>query len=321
MNFFNSSVFLAIPILSFVVSYLLCKLIISFSHKKGLLDLPNEFRQHDTPTPYFGGIAIFIACTVVISIAYLPFSNYSKNILIYIALFSPFFLIGLIDDIFKLSSMLKLFLIILASLIPYFIFHLNYKQFFPIFFCLVFFTNAFNLLDNIDGLCASTAIAILTALSIYNFNFVFLILIFSILGFLILNLPKAKIFMGDTGSLLIGAICVLYAFLSMKSSTNMKHGTYLINYLPLFWLPIYDTFSVIIVRTYENRSVLIGGKDHFSHRLMKRGMSNSTVIAVLFLITLTAGTVSLFSPPLFSAELFIFIIATAGTYELLTRQK
>ena len=316
--------YIFVSVLSLLISYFICRFIIYFSHKKGLLDPPNEFRQHDTPTPYFGGIAIFISFIVVFYISCFPFWNHSKSIFWLPVLFLSFFLVGLIDDIFKLSSTLKLLLIILASLIPYYIFsvfYINFKQFFPIFLCLIFFTNAFNLLDNIDGLCASTGIAVLTALAIYNFNFFFLVLIFAIAGFLILNFPKAKIFMGDTGSLLIGAICVIFAFLSMKTGTSGKAGTHILNYLPLFWLPIYDTFSVIIVRLNAGKSVLIGGKDHFSHRLMKRGMSNWSVITVLFFITLIAGTLSLFSPPLFSTELFIFLIAASASYELLTRSK
>jgi len=245
--------YIFVSVLSLLISYFICRFIIYFSHKKGLLDPPNEFRQHDTPTPYFGGIAIFISFIVVFYISCFPFWNHSKSIFWLPVLFLSFFLVGLIDDIFKLSSTLKLLLIILASLIPYYIFsvfYINFKQFFPIFLCLIFFTNAFNLLDNIDGLCASTGIAVLTALAIYNFNFFFLVLIFA-------------------------AICVIFAFLSMKTGTSGKAGTHILNYLPLFWLPIYDTFSVIIVRLNAGKSVLIGGKDHFSHRLMKRGMSKN----------------------------------------------
>jgi len=313
VNYLYISAFLIIPILVLVVSYSLCRLIIYISHKKDLLDHPNEFRQHDTPTPYFGGIAIFIALSFgIVAISFLSGSLSS----IYFILLLPFFLVGLIDDIFKLSSLPKLILIIIAAaLISGWISQLNYISFSYLFLLFVFFTNAFNLLDNIDGLCASTGIAVLAALSIYNFWSLNLIVISAIVGFLILNFPKAKIFMGDSGSLLIGAICMIFTLSSFNSSTHY------LNFLPLFWLPLYDTFSVIIVRLNARKSVLIGGKDHFSHRLMKRGMSNLKVITILFFITLAAGTISLFSAPLFSLALFIFIVATSSTYELLTRQK
>ena len=283
--------------------------------------MPNEFRQHDTPTPYFGGIAIFIALSIGI-ISSGIFINLLKNygLLLIICLF-PFFLAGLIDDIFKLSSLPKLILIIIATLIPCFLIKTSLLNSALLFCCLVFFSNAFNLLDNIDGLCSATGIAILLVLTFFtqNIHVISLIAIGSIAGFLILNKPKARIFMGDTGSLLIGSLCVILTLINYKNSSFLNPGIF--KFLPLFWLPIYDTFSVIIVRTYEGRSVLIGGKDHFSHRLMKRGMNNSTVILVLFLITITAGTVSLFLSPLFSVALFIFIIATSATYELLTSQK
>jgi UDP-GlcNAc:undecaprenyl-phosphate GlcNAc-1-phosphate transferase len=190
-----------------------------------------------------------------------------------------------------------------------------------LFLCLVFFTNAFNLLDNIDGLCATTAIAILLSLIIFNSedNLNLLLPLAALTGFLLLNRPKAKIFMGDSGSLFIGAICVLLTV--VRCNFVNFFGSSSLNYLPLFWLPIYDTFSVIIVRLNAGKSVLIGGKDHFSHRLMKRGMSNWSVITVLFFITLIAGTVSLYSPPFFSLAIFIFLITASASYELLTRQK
>ena len=193
-----------------------------------------------------------------------------------------------------------------------------------LFLCLVFFSNAFNLLDNADGLCATTGIAVLLVITIFNLNiYIFsIIAIASIAGFLFLNKPKARIFMGDTGSLLIGSLCVLFTLFTLfdfKNSSFLIYDT--LKFLPLFWLPIYDTSSVIIIRTYEGKSVLIGGKNHFSHRLMKRGMSNITLIVLLFIITLSIGGISLFLTPLLSVALFIFIVATAATYELLTRQK
>jgi len=313
---------LAIPLFTFVVSFFLCKFIIYFSHKYGQLDHPNEFRQHDTPTPYFGGIAIFAS----ISIGFILLT-FSTGLLFFTALaiaFSFFFIAGLIDDIYKLSSIPKLIIIIAASIISPIFLTTSIFNYLIIVYALIFFTNSFNLLDNIDGLCASTALSIFFALIIYR-HYAFpltapiMIAVFAVSGFLILNLPKAKIFMGDTGSLLIGALCVIFTFLSLEHRNILNIKTF--SFLPLFWLPLYDTFSVIIVRLAAGKSVLIGGKDHFSHRLMKRGMSNWSVIAVLFFITLIAGTVSLFLQPVFSVAIFIFLIAASASYELLTCQK
>ncbi len=313
---------LTIPISTLVVSYFLCRAIIYFSHKKGLLDLPNEFRQHDTPTPYFGGIAIFTA--ISINYIILTFITGYLFYLVWVFVFGMFFFIGLIDDIFKLSSIPKLILIIIASIITPAFFDTSLISYLIISLCLVFFTNSFNLLDNIDGLCASTALAILLALIIQChqlsiLTLTFIVPFFAIAGFLILNLPKAKIFMGDTGSLLIGAICVMFVVISLHSRNLLCFKTF--NYLPLFWLPIYDTSSVIIVRINAGKSILLGGKDHFSHRLMKRGMSNSAVVVLLFIITLSAGIISHYLSPLFSIALFIFIVASAASFELLTSEK
>jgi len=314
--------YIVVSVFPLLISYFICRFIIYFSHKKGLLDHPNEFRQHDTPTPYFGGIAIFVSMSIGFVIL-----TFSMGFLFFIALivvFSFFFIAGLIDDIYKLSSIPKLIIIIAASIISPIFLTTSIFNYLIIVCALIFFTNSFNLLDNIDGLSASTALAVFLALIIYRY-YVFpltapiIIAFFAIAGFLILNLPKAKIFMGDTGSLLVGALCVIFTFLSLEHRNILNLKT--ICFFPLFWLPVYDTFSVIVVRLNAGKSVLIGGKDHFSHRLIKRGMSNLTVITILFFITLIAGTVSLFSPPLFSAEIFVFLIAASTSYELLTRQK
>ena len=319
MKDLNASTLLSISFLSAFLSYFICRLIIFISHKKGILDHPNEFRQHDTPTPYFGGVAIFFAFSVAVIILSIIAKDF--HFLNFIFLFFPFFLVGLIDDIFKLSSIPKLILIITAALVPNFLIKPSLANHFFLFLCLVFFTNAFNLLDNIDGLCATTAIAFLASLIIYNINDNLLLIIplFSILGFLLLNKPKAKIFMGDSGSLFLGAICIFFAVVKCNF-VNFSNFDFF-NYLPLFWLPIYDTFSVIIVRAAAGKSVLIGGKDHFSHRLMLRGLSNSTVIYLLFFITLGAGLTGLFLSPVLSVSLFVFLIAAAATYELLTTKK
>ena len=307
-----------IPLFSLCISYFLCKFIIYFSHKKGILDQPNEFRQHDTPTPYFGGSAIFIA--IILGFGAFAFIAKSDYIIKHLLFFSLFFIVGLLDDIYKLTSIPKLIFIIIASFISSLIFNRNLFDFSLTFLALVFFTNSFNLLDNVDGLCASTAIAILLAILIYltnscHIDLLLLISLTAIAGFLILNFPKAKIFMGDSGSLLIGAICVIFILRYSESKFQ------LLNFIPLFWLPLYDTFSVVIVRAAAGKSILIGGKDHFSHRLMRHGLSNSAVVIILSFITFAAGLLSLYLSPLISAAVFIFLIAAAASFELLTSHK
>ncbi len=308
-------------IIALLVSYFLCKIIIFFSVKSGVLDQPNEFRQHDTPTPYFGGIAIFIAlCVGIIAFYFFTKSPINYGLALIICFFS-FFFAGLIDDIFKFSSLPKLILIIIAALVPCLLLKTSLLNSAFLFLCLVFFSNAFNLLDNIDGLCATTGIAVLLVATIFTSGiYIFpLIAIAAITGFLILNKPKAGIFMGDTGSLLIGSLCVILTLLDFRNSSFLNAET--LKFIPLFWLPIYDTSSVIIVRINAGKSILTGGKDHFSHRLMKRGMSNTTVVVLLFIITLSAGIISHFLTPLFSIALFIFIVASAASFELLTSKK
>ncbi len=162
-------------------------------------------------------------------------------------------------------------------------------------FWLVAVTNSFNFLDNMDGLSAGVAAictaALLVAAVTSGQIFVgawLCLLLGSCLGFLLHNFPPAKIFMGDAGSLVIGYFLAVLSVL-----TTYYHGppdSHLwingaLTPLVALAVPLYDTISVIALRLAERRNPMIGDTRHFSHRLLRRGMSTRKAVLTIYLAT------------------------------------
>jgi len=156
-------------------------------------------------------------------------------------------------------------------------------------------TNAFNLLDNMDGLSAGVAMIVSVILLIvavqtaqYFLAALLLVLLGSIVGFLIYNFPPASIFMGDTGSLFIGYMLAASAVLL----TFYKEGYGLFPIvvpLIVFCVPLFDTAGVILIRLRAGRSIFEADKNHFSHRLVRLGMTPRKAVLVIYLLTFATG--------------------------------
>lgn len=154
-------------------------------------------------------------------------------------------------------------------------------------------TNSFNLLDNMDGQSASVAIVCGFSLLIcslftqqYFIAGFLLCLIGAIAGFLYFNFPPASIFMGDSGSMFIGymlaSAAVLTTFLTSPGVSSWKP---VLVPLIIFALPLYDTFSVIMIRLLRKKPIFIGDTNHFSHRLHKAGMSTRHTLLTVCAVT------------------------------------
>ncbi len=164
-------------------------------------------------------------------------------------------------------------------------------------FWIVLIVNAFNFLDNMDGLSAGIAAiagVILLSAAVFSGQ-VFVaalatLMIGSLLGFLIFNFPKAKIFMGDAGSLVVG---FLVALLTIR--TTYYHEAQSGNWYPVFLpilvmaVPLYDFLSVTFLRIRQGKSPFVGDTQHFSHRLTRHGFSSTQAVLVLYLATLCTG--------------------------------
>src|SRR5262249_19250124 len=160
-------------------------------------------------------------------------------------------------------------------------------------------TNAFNLLDNMDGLSAGTAaIAPMFlfpfSMSVGNAGIAFLALAVAggALGFLVYNFNPARIFMGDSGSMFLG---YTLSGIALIGTREMASDIFFVLLVPaaMMGLPIFDTTLVTIVRTLEGRPLSQGGRDHLSHRLVAVGLSERQAVIVLYVLAISFGSLGL----------------------------
>jgi len=271
---------------------------------------PSGERWHAHATPTFGGVGIFagFAAGLLVAIAAGAVEPRSE-LLGVLGGCTLLFLAGLADDIFTLSPLMKLAAqfgaagVVLASGLSV---EIVANDVLAVAFAIVWLvgiTNAFNLLDNMDGLAATlAAIACgyyaLDAV-IGNSDRVVLVLALALgvalVGFLPFNLRpgrSASVFMGDSGSQLLG---FALASLALLSSWKVAGTTLATTVLPLLVLaiPILDTTLVTVIRLLERRPVTQGGRDHTSHRLVYYGLSEGKAVALLALLATMLGATGL----------------------------
>ena len=285
--------------------------------KEGWIAKPSSDRWHKKPTALMGGIAIFAAITLPMiffsdfkSVFLQMFGSYgfgeSPSIGATICLGATFlFGVGLFDDLRNVKPHNKLIAQILAaSLVVFLGFRLNWfpsltLDTFATLFWIVGITNAFNLIDNMDGLCAGVGLVSAVALAtLYRVEalepiWVALVLAGAMGGFLIYNFKPAKIFMGDCGSLVIGfSISVLTLCFTDNNFTSPLAR---IAVPPLLLMvPILDTTLVTFIRLLSGRKASTGGRDHTSHRLVLMGFSEKKAVLFLYGVGAISGLAAIF---------------------------
>ncbi len=275
-----------------------------------VLAAPSVDRWHERPTPLVGGIGIFAGLTaglwLAVAVGAVPLTKELSGIYGGVALL---FLAGLIDDLRALPPLVKLLLqiaaavIVLATGTDVQLIHTHLIAWTLAVLWLVGMTNAFNLLDNMDGLAATLAgIAFaffaIDAVTIHPNHTMLALAIAGALacaGFLPFNLRphgKALAFMGDSGSQVLG---FALAALGLSASWKVAGTTVATLLLPVLVLavPILDTTLVTVVRLLEGRPIYQGGRDHSSHRLVRFGLSEKSAVLLLALIATALGTTSL----------------------------
>ncbi len=171
-------------------------------------------------------------------------------------------------------------------------------------FWIVLVTNAFNFMDNMDGLSAGVAAIVATvfAASALVAGQLFvpaigLMLVGAVLGFLVFNFPPASIFMGDSGSLVVGYFLSVLTVLTNYYNPQQQHTPFgVLAPLLVLAVPLYDVASVVIVRIREGVSPFRGDRRHFSHRLVRRGLSTRAAVLTIYLSTAATGCSALLLP-------------------------
>lgn len=323
-------VFALAMILPVFFSLVLTHYVIKLAFITGAVDKPDERKIHKSPTPRLGGVAAFLSFTLSFILLYFVFPGAdlkslteTYNLQIVSLALLVILIVGICDDIWILKPGQKfLAQLAAASLLYYAGFRitsitnlfstelLNLGIFsFPItLLWIVGITNAFNLIDGLDGLAAG--IAIIAAITIAAISFlhndiattiVSLILAGSLAGFLRYNFNPAKIFLGDSGSLFIGFIL---SVLSIQSSTKGSTAFSIIIPLIALGLPILDTLLSMLRRILKlflpgqsfNSSFLskahcmfLPDKRHIHHQLLARGFSQRKVVLILYLVSFSFG--------------------------------
>ena len=280
-----------------IVSFLVLFIFSKISYKLNLLDIPNKRKKHSEPTAYTGGL--IISFIYVVSILIFNVKIQSLNSILAIGLLIS--IVGFIDDKYQLGISGKLSLQIIPIIYLMIIENLNLNQLggydnfnlelnsFSMPFTLlavIFLINAFNYFDGLDGTLSFTVIPviiILYFLSSDQFVKLFLIIlllplsIFLCFNFSIFKLPK--LFLGDSGSLLLGFIIAFT--LIYIANQNMIHPILLAWSISIF---VYEFLSINLIRLQNNKNIFTAGLDHLHHILFKK---NKSIFLTNFLISIT----------------------------------
>ena len=273
------------------LSAALTYLLVRFSVRMKLVAGPRSDRWHKAPTPNTGGVAIVLSCALVFAFA-AP-GRYGS-----VALASAgVALLGFVDDRVRLRPSVKFMgqslaaLAVIASGVVFRPTHWDVVDLPLTFLWIVGITNAFNLIDNMDGLCAGVAVII----SVFRFGSavnsgdfagaaLFAMLAGAFFGFLLFNYKPARIFMGDAGSMFAGFALASLTIASPVPYTKAFLAAFFYPALT-FLYPIFDTALVSLLRKAAGTPISVGGRDHSSHRLASVGHSEERVVWLLWSLT------------------------------------
>lgn len=276
-----------------IVSFMLTWITKRFTLKNRILDIPNERSSHSEPTPRGGGLAIVITWYIGITMLFLR-GTVDNNL--YFALMSGIVLavFSIIDDVIDLKPSIRIIAQTITVLLAFYF--LNGIQpvllfdkilipsiiLYPVVIVgMVWFINLYNFLDGIDGYASVEAIGVAFAFYLFTGQTITFILVASVIGFLIWNWPKAKIFMGDVGSTQLGFIIVVLGiyFHNEKSLSIVS------------WLILTAPFSfdatLTLIRRWRNKEKLSQAhRKHIYQRLVQSGFSHLKVDVLLTLVNL-----------------------------------
>jgi UDP-GlcNAc:undecaprenyl-phosphate/decaprenyl-phosphate GlcNAc-1-phosphate transferase len=297
------------------------------ARRLGVMDPPGERKIHAVPMPRLGGVAVFLSFMSVVACGYLLLPLLLRMELAQALLGQPLdllreaprvkaklasilvgaalcFGVGLIDDALgkrfpawaKASGQLLAALLVALADVRTLLFPSEWLNVLVTVVWLVGITNAFNLLDNMDGLCAGVALVASGVFLLHAWNlgeyFICLLLaafMGSLLGFLWFNFHPAWTFLGDCGSLFIGfvmgSLSLLERYVTRASSSLFP----LLMPLLVLSVPIVDTVTVVVIRLRERRPIYVGDRRHLSHRLVALGLSQRAAVCFLYLMTFALG--------------------------------
>lgn len=312
----NYKTYIGFFLCSCFLSLVLTPLIRLFAIRFGVIDIPDARKIHTDPIPRLGGVALFLAFTIPWGVLYF-FSNRITEVFVdYETIVGAFLvavcfvvLLGVYDD-FKGANATKKFIV--QILLGLWLFLLGYRidqvthpfggeayvlsdleSSIVSILWIVGITNAINLIDGINGLATGIAAGLALTLAVINIlgdNIVVALMTTSLagscMGFLPYNFPRAKIFLGDSGSLFLG---LALAAISMISFFKAATVTFMFTPIILFGLPILDTGSTVLRRYLKGVPIFQADKEHFHHKLIDLGLTQKQTTFVLYSISSLFG--------------------------------
>jgi UDP-GlcNAc:undecaprenyl-phosphate/decaprenyl-phosphate GlcNAc-1-phosphate transferase len=305
------------------LSLMLVPAVREYARNREIIDTPGGHKSHRAPVPYLGGVAMVVAFSVAMVIGVvvrrsaqfddgqisITFGNLfsqgdglMRELAVVLGLALVFAAMGLIDDLRGLSPVVRFVVglglatvlvsygVVLESPLP------DWLDMVISVVWILGMTNAFNLLDNIDGLAAGTAAVaagaffVIAILNDQQYSALLAIgLAGAMLGFLRSNFAPATIYMGDAGSLFIG---FMMAYLGLKMRTNVAEIPQLFAPVLVLGVAVLDTTVVVVSRLRRGLSPFTGGQDHLSHRFLRLGLSVRRSVTVLLVATFALGVLA-----------------------------
>jgi UDP-GlcNAc:undecaprenyl-phosphate GlcNAc-1-phosphate transferase len=327
----------------------------ALARRLGVLDQPGHRKVHDNPTPRLGGLAVFLSFSAVVAsghwlvpllrgvpaaqpwigeaLVVLEQAHLVKVKLLGIVIGATLaFCVGFADDVLgarfpvalKAGGQLLAATVMVVAGVRVTFLPWEWMNIVVTVLWIVGMTNAFNLLDNMDGLSAGVASVASVVLLINAWAqgqfFVSLILVAflgSLLGFLVYNFNPASVFLGDCGSLFIGFVMSSLTLLERYVTTTS--GTLFPVLMPVVVLavPVIDTLTVIVIRVREGRPIYVGDNRHLSHRLVSLGFSKRATVLFIYLATLSLGLGATSLRTASLGQSVLILVQTAGFIALL----
>jgi len=324
---------LGLLMMSFALALGLSQAARAIGPRVGLVDNPGGRKAHRAPTPLGGGVAIWLATVLVLALGTLAIGpgrpllpgavaihvgglrDRSGELAVIVGLASIVMLMGLADDRFGLGWKLRLGVQVGLS-VALVASGVRVTLFWPFdspwiagaitVVWIVGLTNAFNFLDNMDGLAAGVGMIAATLFAAEQVEVggrfvpaVLLIVVGALGGFLVLNRHPARLFMGDAGSNYLGFLLGALTVVGTYTRPALGDSPFaVLTPLLVMAVPLYDTTSVVLIRLREGRSPFQADRRHFSHRLVDHGLTPPMAVRTIYLVTLAGGLGALLLPRL-----------------------
>ena len=314
---------------AFLLTFIVIPAIIKASTSRGLLEEVTDHRIHKVPIPTFGGLGIFIGAFFSI-VLWTPY-DFSENYQYILSALIIILLIGAKDDLVPMTPYKKLIGEIAACLLLILFADIRLTSLYGVFgieeisylnsvfftlFTMIVIINAFNLIDGINGLSGSICTLVAAFFGIWfmlvgraELAIIAVSLMGSMVAFLKYNLTPAKIYMGDTGSLMAGAIMSILAISFIEQHNVLVTSPWAFISAPavafsLLILPLFDTLRVFILRILKGNSPFAPDRNHIHHLLLDAGLSHTQAVIVLVAFNI-------------SAILLVFNVQELGTFPLI----